>query len=224
MQRLDDVVGPGKWKNEFQPSPCNTGYMCGISIKVDGEWVTRWDGSEKTGNGSIDQVKSTMSSAMKRTGVQWGIGRYLYQFDSEFADAKTCDSRYKVMSGYKYQESKDKGSNSKFGFQWKAKALAAWALPVTDGEISNYIKAMADCKTNEELKTIFGGAYKLAISEGDNELLEKFTKAKDKVKESLIEKSEVANDEKQEAINKLVNKHINIISSALNESSVKWFV
>jgi len=43
MQRLDDVVGPGQWKNEFKATPCNTGYQCGISIKVKDEWVTRWD-------------------------------------------------------------------------------------------------------------------------------------------------------------------------------------
>ena len=220
MQRLDDVVGAGKWKNEFTASPCGTGYMCGISIKVDDEWVTRWDGSEKTGNGSIDQVKSTMSAAMKRTGVQWGIGRYLYQFDSEFADAKTCDSRYKVLSGYTYQESKDKKSGSKFGFQWKAKPLAAWALPVTNKEISNYLGAIRDCTTSEELKTIFKGAYNLAVSEGNDKLLEKFTEAKDEAKDKIASNNKYDADEKQTLIDTMVNKHISIINSSVNESSI----
>ena len=220
MQRLDDVVGAGKWKNEFTASPCGTGYMCGISIKVYDEWVTRWDGSEKTGNGSIDQVKSTMSSAMKRTGVQWGIGRYLYQFDAEFADAKTCDNRYNVLPGYKHQESKDKKTNHKFGFQWKAKPLAAWALPVTDNEINNYIKAMSNCTSNEELKMIFGGAYKLAISEGDDKLLEKFTEVKDKTKGKISSNNKDDENEKQILIDTMVNKHISIINSSINESSI----
>ena len=48
MDRLDEVCGPGNWKNAFTTGP-DGGVLCGISIRVpreDGtvEWVTKWDG------------------------------------------------------------------------------------------------------------------------------------------------------------------------------------
>ena len=47
MDRLDNVVGPGNWKNEYCAAPMG-GVLCGISIKVDNEWVTKYDGAENT--------------------------------------------------------------------------------------------------------------------------------------------------------------------------------
>ncbi|MCT4662806.1 MAG: Rad52/Rad22 family DNA repair protein [Tissierellales bacterium] len=81
QNRLDDVIGSFSWRNEF--STILNGQLCGISIKVyeqDGnfEWITKWDGAE---NPEISPIKGGLSDAMKRTGVQWGIGRYLYGLD-----------------------------------------------------------------------------------------------------------------------------------------------
>lgn len=80
QDRLDDVCGPGGWRNEFKPAP-EGGVLCGISIRVtreDGsiEWLTKWDGADNT---DVEAVKGGLSSAMKRAAVQWGIGRYLYR-------------------------------------------------------------------------------------------------------------------------------------------------
>lgn len=79
--RLDEVVGPENWRNEFLPGP-DGGVMCGLSIRVGGEWVTKWDGAENT---DVEGVKGGLSGAMKRAAVQWGIGRYLYALDETFA-------------------------------------------------------------------------------------------------------------------------------------------
>jgi hypothetical protein len=79
--RLDEVVGPENWRNEFRPGP-DGGVMCGLSIRVGGEWVTKWDGAENT---DVEGVKGGLSGAMKRAAVQWGIGRYLYALDETFA-------------------------------------------------------------------------------------------------------------------------------------------
>ena len=81
QSRLDDVVGPGDWRNEFRPGP-DGGVMCGLSIRVGDEWVTKWDGAENT---DVEGVKGGLSGAMKRAAVQWGIGRYLYALDECFA-------------------------------------------------------------------------------------------------------------------------------------------
>lgn len=76
QDRLDEVMGPANWKNEFrewgQGSP---GVLCGLSLRIDNEWITKWDGAEQT---DIEAVKGGLSDAMKRAAVQWGIGRYLY--------------------------------------------------------------------------------------------------------------------------------------------------
>lgn len=79
--RLDEVAGPENWRNEFRPGP-DGGVMCGLSIRVGGEWVTKWDGAENT---DVEGVKGGLSGAMKRAAVQWGIGRYLYALDETFA-------------------------------------------------------------------------------------------------------------------------------------------
>lgn len=42
MKRLDDVCGKAGWRNEYRDIPNNGGVECGISIKIDSEWVTKW--------------------------------------------------------------------------------------------------------------------------------------------------------------------------------------
>ena len=88
QQRLDDVCGPGGWRNEFAAGP-GGGVLCGISIRIeregsDGvetEWVTKWDGAENT---DVESVKGGLSNAMKRAASQWGIGRYLYDLPQQW--------------------------------------------------------------------------------------------------------------------------------------------
>jgi len=80
MERLDEVFGVGGWQNEYQPMN-DGGIICGIKAKVDDEWIVKYDGADKT---AIEATKGGLSNAMKRAGVQWGIGRYLYRLDTTF--------------------------------------------------------------------------------------------------------------------------------------------
>lgn len=86
MERLDAVLTPAGWKNEFTTGP-HGGVLCGISILITtnkvAEWVTKWDGAENT---NIEAVKGGLSGAMKRAAVQWGMGRHLYEIPESFAD------------------------------------------------------------------------------------------------------------------------------------------
>ncbi|HEY4755673.1 MAG TPA: Rad52/Rad22 family DNA repair protein, partial [Ignavibacteriaceae bacterium] len=67
---LDEVVGPSNWKDEFQLIGENL--FCGLSIKIDNEWVTKWDvGTES----NIEEEKGQASDAFKRSAVKWGVGR-----------------------------------------------------------------------------------------------------------------------------------------------------
>ena len=78
QNRLDDVCGCANWKNEYHSAP-NGGVLCGISIKISEEWITKYDGADNT---EIENVKGGLSNSMKRAAVLWGIGRHLYTVDS----------------------------------------------------------------------------------------------------------------------------------------------
>ena len=112
MNRLDEVCGPENWKNEYKAAP-DGGILCGLSIKVGDEWVTKWDGAENT---DIEAVKGGLSGAMKRAAVQWGIGRYLYKLEESWINSNE--------NGAYRGKTKD-GTT----FKWDAPTLPAWALP-----------------------------------------------------------------------------------------------
>jgi hypothetical protein len=44
QNRLDKIFGVNGWKNEFKEFA--GGIICGLSCKIEGEWITKWDGSE----------------------------------------------------------------------------------------------------------------------------------------------------------------------------------
>jgi len=53
MNRLDSVCGLGGWQNQFADT--GNGFMCGISINVDGEWITKWDGAGFKSSADVDK-------------------------------------------------------------------------------------------------------------------------------------------------------------------------
>lgn len=79
MDRLDRVCGVANWCNA-EPVVTPHGVIQGISIHVafdggDTRWITKYDGASET---DIEAFKGGISGALKRAGVLWGIGRYLY--------------------------------------------------------------------------------------------------------------------------------------------------
>ncbi len=120
QNRLDDVCCPENWRNEFREWRVgeNHGVLCGISIRIGEEWVTKWDGAENT---DIESVKGGLSDAMKRAGVQWGIGRYLYNLEENFAIIAE-EGRY-------FTQGVDRFSGKDYKFRWNPPALPVWALP-----------------------------------------------------------------------------------------------
>lgn len=124
QKRLDEVCGPENWRNESMTvHELRTGPIAiqvGISIRINGEWVTKWDVSDPT---HIEPVKGGFSGAMKRAGAQWGIGRYLYQLDETFAEVSEDGSG----KGWTYATLPDKQGGG--AFYWKPPKLPGWALP-----------------------------------------------------------------------------------------------
>ena len=82
MDRLDDIIGPENWTNDFSQSP-NGGVLCTLRIRVEDSWIHKTDGADNT---EVERVKGGLSNSMKRAGVQWGIGRYLYKLPTTFAE------------------------------------------------------------------------------------------------------------------------------------------
>ena len=72
MDRLDEAT-EGYWTSEYKEIKGNL--FCGISILLDGEWVTKWDVGVPS---NFEAQKGEASDSFKRAGVMWGIGRDLY--------------------------------------------------------------------------------------------------------------------------------------------------
>jgi hypothetical protein len=115
MDRLDAVVGPGNWQDEYEPS--GKGFICSLGIKIDGEWVWKQDGSDET---DIEPFKGGLSKALVRAAVKWGIGRYLYDMKEEFADFAQVDKKTKGAKGAKIKEET---------YYWLPPKVPGWALP-----------------------------------------------------------------------------------------------
>lgn len=100
QDRLDDVVGPENWHNDYKPwhsAGKKESQICGISIYNEErkEWITKWDGAEDT---DIEAIKGGLSDSMKRAAVQWGIGRVLYKMDSVWVDIQARGNSFAIKS------------------------------------------------------------------------------------------------------------------------------
>lgn len=160
QKRLDEVCGPENWRNEpmtvHELRAGLTAIQVGISIRINGEWVTKWDVSEPT---NIEPAKGGFSGAMKRAGSQWGIGRYLYQLDETFAEVS--EEGGKGWQWATLPEKKGGGS-----YYWKPPKLPSWAMPVepelaiSEVELAELKKLWkkkfaATCKDPKELREGF---------------------------------------------------------------------
>ena len=95
---LLDEVYPDAWQNDFKVID---GKMYGgIGIKVNSEWLWRWDcGTES----NMEAEKGEASDAFKRAGFKWGIGAELYTSPFIWVkpenckiENKKCYDRFKV--------------------------------------------------------------------------------------------------------------------------------
>lgn len=79
MNRLDKVLGPECWWDEYQPF--ENSVLCKLSIRLpDGQVLTKQDAGGVAGmQDPGDDDKSAFSDALKRAAVKLGVGRYLYR-------------------------------------------------------------------------------------------------------------------------------------------------
>lgn len=119
QNRLDDIFGAHNWRNEFREWG-DGAIVCGLSIRIGGEWITKWDGADKT---EIEPTKGGLSDSMKRAAVQWGIGRYLYNLEANFADVSQSKPQ-----GDEWRLAKTREGT----FYWRPPQLPDWALPESE--------------------------------------------------------------------------------------------
>jgi len=217
QQRLDDTFG-FDWENVQKETASGNGFLCGLSVIIDGRTITRWDGAECT---HIEPLKGGLSDAMKRAGVQFGIGRYLYQMDSFFADCKIFSSRYEAREdGFKYQWMKP-GQRDKweaFGMGWKEPELPAWALP--SAVLQPFLDAIKNAETLDELRRAWQPAYLFANTSGDENIMGNLEEEKEKCK-AAIEKKLI--DNREANLNKVslwLDSQIKVMGSIPNKSSL----
>ncbi len=77
QMRLDECFGPQNWTNSFERWGNAKGVKCGISVRIEGVWVTKYDGADES---DIEPTKGGFSDSMKRACTQWGLGRDLYDY------------------------------------------------------------------------------------------------------------------------------------------------
>lgn len=82
QERLDKVVGCNNWQDAYKEVKGNL--YAGIGIKIDGEWIWKWDcGTES----NQDAEKGEASDSFKRAAVKWNIGRFLYDLEVKYVKA-----------------------------------------------------------------------------------------------------------------------------------------
>jgi len=79
MNRLDNVLGPENWWDEYHPS--ENSVLCKLTIRLpDGTTLTKCDAGGYAGMADQgDDDKSGYSDAFKRAAVKFGVARYLYR-------------------------------------------------------------------------------------------------------------------------------------------------
>jgi hypothetical protein len=79
MNRLDEVVGPEGWWDDYFPH--ENSVICRLTIVLpDGKEITKVDAGGYAGmSDSGDDDKSGFSDAFKRAAVKFGVSRYLYE-------------------------------------------------------------------------------------------------------------------------------------------------
>jgi len=79
MNRLDEVLGPENWWDDYAPNANSV--LCRLTIRLpDGSTVTKQDAGGYAGMADQgDDDKSGFSDAFKRAAAKFGVARYLYR-------------------------------------------------------------------------------------------------------------------------------------------------
>ena len=214
QKRLDEVLGLFGWENAYKPTPDGKGYLCGITVHQDGKSVTKWDGAEYT---NIEPLKGALSDSMKRSAVQLGIGRYLYQLDVCFAECCIVENRRDAINVHVHYPNKQNKS-IKILIGWSNPILPTWALPFDD--YSEFIEKIQSSVDMDSLRDSFGDAYKAGQASQNDELIEMAIKAKDKRKTEIEKNINQINARKYNDVDVWLTKELAMFNQLPSKATV----
>jgi len=149
-ERLDVVCVQENWQTRTPFKGC-----CELSIRVNGEWITKTDGAGET---DVEGVKGQYSDAFKRAAVCWGVGQYLYGMPNKWYSLKKRGNSYAFTDNSFSQIKQDyKGWLPKHRFAPGEKAQIVQTvrehLEAGDGEA---LKEFFSVYENEEKMKVWG--------------------------------------------------------------------
>lgn len=159
MERLDEVCGVGNWQDRYEFHGKRT--VCYLSIRIDGEWVTKADGA---GDSEVEAEKGAISDALKRAAVKWGVGRYLYSLGNTWVALEPAGRSYRIQ---------------KAEFPRLAKMMEAkFGLPPSDmGDINVDAAEAADAGEQEPHDAVAAWVKKIEGANAAGDLQELFAAA-----------------------------------------------
>jgi len=160
MDRLDSVVGAHLYKVSYSHVLVG-GCVCEISIKIGDDWVSKANGADPS---NTEGFKGMMSDAFKRAAVLWGIGRYLYDFETPWVDV-------------------DDWGNPTRDAQNMLNSIVRGSSNIPDSEISDEVKAIRLIQTADNL-TRLSDIWLTELNK-DQRLIESVKIAKDRKKGEL---------------------------------------
>ncbi|MEK3977408.1 Rad52/Rad22 family DNA repair protein [Psychrobacillus sp. FSL K6-2684] len=130
-ERLDEAVGV-YWKDKYETISVRdyTGFHCTLSLKIGDEWISKQDAAELP---VIEPIKGGYSSAFKRAGAKWGIGRYLKDLPDCWVEVRHEKGPHSVDGNFKV-----KGNIQQVKGYFNTPSLPNWALP--NNEKNNHKK------------------------------------------------------------------------------------
>lgn len=120
--RLDDVLGCENWHNTIRKIG-EDDYIEALTLIIDGKELTKEDGASKTG---IEGHKGAISGSHKRVASKFGIGRYLYDLDTVFAEVSMEKQNGKEWI---MQSHREKSSGKYIKYWFKKPSLPDFAKP-----------------------------------------------------------------------------------------------
>lgn len=106
QNRLDEVVGIENWRVSYKE--INGGFLAKLELKINNEWIAKEDGANIT---DYEAIKGGISSAFKRAASVWGIGRYLYEIESQWLPIEQKGKAY-IFKETPKLNTKDQENNS----------------------------------------------------------------------------------------------------------------
>lgn len=117
QNRLDEVVGIENWKVSYKE--INGGFLAKLELKINNEWIAKEDGANVT---DYEAIKGGISSAFKRAASVWGIGRYLYEIESQWLPIEQKGKAY-IFKETPKLNNKDQENNNNTSKEERAKNI-----------------------------------------------------------------------------------------------------